>query len=76
MARYGPIEKAWFMVPVEYSSNERDIMALIECTPVVYRRNKKGMVLWKTGFLTWPTLREKYPDNTKLYITVFHTNLN
>ena len=45
MARYGPIEKAWFMVPVEYSSNERDIMALIKCTPVVYRRNKKGMVL-------------------------------
>ena len=45
------MEEAWFMAPVEYSSNGKGIMAPVEYIPMVYRPNEKGMVSWKTvGF--------------------------
>ena len=53
MFKRSPMEKAQFMGPLEYSSNRKGIMALMEYTPMVYRPNEKGMVLWKTVFLKW-----------------------
>ena len=42
-----PMEKAWFMVPVEYSSNGKDIMAPIEIIPKLNNTNGNGKMLWK-----------------------------
>ena len=40
-----PVEKAWFLGPMKYSSNEKVIMAPMEYTLMVYNSNRKGMVL-------------------------------
>ena len=45
-----PMEKAWFMAPMEYSPFGRDIMAPMDYTPMVNSPNGKGMVLWKIVF--------------------------
>ena len=47
------------MGPLEYSSNRKGIMALMEYTPMVYRPNEKGMVLWKTVFFEVMIVRVK-----------------
>ena len=49
MFKYSPIgmEEAWFMAPVEHSSNGKGFMAPMEYTPMVYRPNEKDMVSWK-----------------------------
>ena len=39
------MEKAWFMVPMEYNPNGKDIMASAEYTLMVYSDNGKIMVL-------------------------------
>ena len=44
------MEKTWFMAPMEYSPMEKDIMAQMEYTLMVYSPNGKGMVLWKIVF--------------------------
>ena len=43
------MEKA-FMVPMEYSTNGKDIMAPMKCILIVFSPNWKCMVLWKTVF--------------------------
>ena len=40
-----PIEKAWFMAPMEYIPNKKGIMVPIEYALMVYSPNRKGMVL-------------------------------
>ena len=45
MFKHSPMKKAWFMAPVEKSTNGKGIMAPIEYTPMVHRPNEKGMVL-------------------------------
>ena len=42
------MEKAWFIAPMEYSPNGKDIMVPMEYTLTVYSPNGKSMVLWKT----------------------------
>ena len=44
------MEKVWFMAPMEYSPNGKDIMAPMDDSPMVYSRNGKAMVLWKIVF--------------------------
>ena len=39
------MKKPWFMVPIEYSPNEKSIMAPMKCTLMVYIPNGKDMVL-------------------------------
>ena len=39
------MKMAWFVTPVEYSSNGKGIMAPMEYSRMVYRPNEKGMVL-------------------------------
>ena len=39
------MEKAWFMVPMEYNPNGKDIMTSAEYTLMVYSDNGKIMVL-------------------------------
>ena len=41
------MEKAWFMVPMEYSPSGKYIIAPLENTLKVFRPNRKGMDLWK-----------------------------
>ena len=50
MSNSAPIEKAWFMVPIEYSPNGKDIMTPIEYTSMVYSPNGKLMFLWNIFF--------------------------
>ena len=38
------MEKAWFMAPMEYSPNEKDIIAPMEYIPKFNSANEKGMV--------------------------------
>ena len=45
-----PMEKEWFLAPMEYSPNKKSIMARMEHTPMVYSLIEKGMVLWKILF--------------------------
>ena len=45
-----PIEKAWFFTPMDYSPNEKGIMAPMEYKPTVYSPNGKSMVSWKILF--------------------------
>ena len=45
-----PVEKAWFLGPVDYSPNGKSIMAPMEHTSMVYSFNEKGMVLWNVLF--------------------------
>ena len=45
-----PMEKAWFMAPMEYSPNGKGIMAPVEYTPMVCSPNGKVMFLWKIIF--------------------------
>ena len=40
-----PLEKLRFITPMKYSSNEKGIMAPMECTPMAYSTNAKDMVL-------------------------------
>ena len=46
----GPIVKAWFMAPMEYSPNREGIMTAMGYIPMIYSPNGKGMVLWKIIF--------------------------
>ena len=39
------MEKAWFMVPMEYSPSGKYIIAPLENTLKVFRPNRKGMDL-------------------------------
>ena len=39
------MEKAWFMAPIEYNPNGKDILPPMEYTLMVYIPNGKGMVL-------------------------------
>ena len=45
-----PMKKPWFMVPIEYSPNEKSIMAPMKYTLMVYIPNGKDMVLWNIAF--------------------------
>ena len=45
-----PMKKPWFMVSIEYSPNEKSIMAPMKCTLMVYIPNGKDMVLWNIAF--------------------------
>ena len=44
-----PMKKAWFMAPIEYSSNGKDMVPM-KYNLLVYSPNGKGMVLWKVVF--------------------------
>ena len=44
-----PMWKGWFMPPMEYSPNGKDMMAM-EYMPKFDSPNGKGMVLWKILF--------------------------
>ena len=44
------MEKTWFMAPVEYNPNGKDIMAPMEYILMVHSPNGKGIVLRKTVF--------------------------
>ena len=39
------MEKAWFLAPMKYSLNEKNIMEPKEYTPMLYSPKGKGMVL-------------------------------
>ena len=43
-------ENAWFMAPMEYNRQRKDIMTPMENTLMVYSPNGKGVVLWKIPF--------------------------
>ena len=45
-----PVEKAWFMVPMEYSPSGKGIMGLMEYIPMVDSPSGKRYVLWKVLF--------------------------
>ena len=45
-----PMEKTWFMAPVEYNPNGKDITAPMEYILMVHSPNGKGIVLRKTVF--------------------------
>ena len=47
------MEKTWFMAPMEHNPNEKDIMAPMEYTFMVYKLNEKSMVSWFYGFIFW-----------------------
>ena len=40
-----PVEKAWFLGPMEYGSNGKGIIVPMEYTLMVYSSNEKDMVL-------------------------------
>ena len=45
-----PMEKAWFIAPMESSPNGKDIMGLLEYTPKVDSPSGEMYVLWKILF--------------------------
>ena len=45
-----PMDKAWFMAPMEYSPNGKYVMAPMEYIPKFNSPNGKGMVLWTIIF--------------------------
>ena len=45
-----PMEKAWFMVPIEYNHNGKNIMVPMKYILIIYSLDWKGMVLWKIVF--------------------------
>ena len=45
MLKHSPMEKAWFMAPMEYIPNGKGIIVPIEYTLTVFSPNGKGMVL-------------------------------
>ena len=45
-----PMEKAWFVVPVEYNPNGKGKMSPMGYTPMAYSPKVNGMVLWKIVF--------------------------
>ena len=44
------MEKAWFMVPIEYNHNGKNIMVPMKYILIIYSPDWKGMVLWKIVF--------------------------
>ena len=45
MFNIAPMEKTWFMAPMDYSPNGKGIMVPMDYNPMVYNPNEKDKVL-------------------------------